>query len=73
LQVILTVKFQLKTTFALATDDLDASAQMLGEVLFTFGYIVYCEYFCPDYETTNEHSPDEWPDEMFRFIKVMKK
>ena len=34
----------------------------------------WCEYFqseheMPDYE---EHDPDEGPDEMFRFIKVMK-
>ena len=34
----------------------------------------WCEYFKPDHEMPNdeEHDPDEGPDEMFRFIKVMK-
>ena len=34
----------------------------------------WCEYFTPDYEMpdNDEHDPDEGPDEMFRFIKVMK-
>lgn len=33
----------------------------------------WCEYFHPDYERPNdEHSPNEGPDEMFRFVKVMK-
>ena len=33
----------------------------------------WCEYFQPDCEMPNddEHDPDEGPDEMFRFIKVM--
>ena len=35
----------------------------------------WCEYFEPDHEMPdeNESLPDEGPDEMFRFIKVMKK
>ena len=34
----------------------------------------WCEYFNPDHEMPDdeEHDPDEGPDEMFRFIKVMK-
>ena len=34
----------------------------------------WCEYFQPDRGTSDgeEHDPDEGPDEMFRFIKVMK-
>ena len=34
----------------------------------------WCEYFRPDHEVPGdeEHSSDEGPDEMFRFIKVMK-
>ncbi len=34
----------------------------------------WCEYFQPDHEKPDEdeHDPDEGPDEMFRFIKVMK-
>lgn len=34
----------------------------------------WCEYFVPDPPMPNgeEHSPDECPDEMFSFIKVMK-
>ena len=34
----------------------------------------WCEYFKPDREMPDdeEHDPDEGPDEMFRFIKVMK-
>ena len=34
----------------------------------------WCEYFQPDHPTPDddEHDPDEGPDEMFRFIKVMK-
>ena len=34
----------------------------------------WCEYFQPDHEMPDdeEHEPDEGPDEMFRFIKVMK-
>ena len=34
----------------------------------------WCEYFQPDHEMPDdeEHDPDEGPDEMFRFIKVMK-
>ena len=34
----------------------------------------WCEYFTPDHEMpdADERDPDEGPDEMFRFIKVMK-
>ena len=34
----------------------------------------WCEYFQPDHEMpdVDEHDPEEGPDEMFRFIKVMK-
>ena len=34
----------------------------------------WCEYFHPEHEVPNEekHDPDEGPDEMFRFVKVMK-
>ncbi len=34
----------------------------------------WCEYFKPDHEMPDdeEHDPDEGPDEMFRFVKVMK-
>ena len=34
----------------------------------------WCEYFQPDHEMPDddEHDPDEGPNEMFRFIKVMK-
>lgn len=34
----------------------------------------WCEYFRPDHEMPDgeEHAPDEGPDEMFRFVKVMK-
>ena len=37
----------------------------------------WCEYFQPDHvapedDDNCEHDPDECPDEMFRFIKVMK-
>ena len=34
----------------------------------------WCEYFRPEHETfeNTDHDPDEGPDEMFRFIKVMK-
>ena len=34
----------------------------------------WCEYFEPTYEMPddNEDNPDEGPDEMFRFVKVMK-
>ena len=34
----------------------------------------WCEYFQPDHEMPDddEHDSDEGPDEMFRFIKVMK-
>ena len=34
----------------------------------------WCEYFQPEHEMPKEdkHDPDEGPDEMFRFIKVMK-
>ena len=34
----------------------------------------WCEYFQPEHDMTDddEHDPDEGPDEMFRFIKVMK-
>ena len=34
----------------------------------------WCEYFQPDHEMPDddEHDPNEEPDEMFRFIKVMK-
>ena len=34
----------------------------------------WCEHFQPEHDTPdeNEHNPDEGPDEMFRFIKVMK-
>ena len=34
----------------------------------------WCEYFRPEHDMPDddEHNPDEGPDEMFRFIKVMK-
>ena len=34
-----------------------------------------CEYFVPDREMTDgdEHDPDEGPDEMFHFVKIMKR
>ena len=34
----------------------------------------WCEYFQPDLPMadSDEHAPDEGPDEMFRFIKIMK-
>ena len=33
----------------------------------------WCEYFQPEHDLPDdEHGPDEGPDEMFRFIKVMK-
>ena len=34
----------------------------------------WCEYFTPEHEMFEDekHDPDEAPDEMFRFIKVMK-
>ena len=34
----------------------------------------WCEYFQPEHDMPddNEYDPDEGPDEMFRFIKVMK-
>ena len=34
----------------------------------------WCEYFAPTHEMpdSDEHDPDEGPDEMFRFIKIMK-
>ena len=34
----------------------------------------WCEYFQPDHEMpdNDERDPDEGPDEMFRFVKVMK-
>ena len=34
----------------------------------------WCEYFVPDHEMPDdgEHDPNEGPDEMFHFIKVMK-
>ena len=34
----------------------------------------WCEHFQPDHKMPDEdeHDPDEGPDEMFRFIKVMK-
>ena len=36
---------------------------------------IWCEYFSPTHESPNddEHDQSEGPDEMFRFIKVMKK
>ena len=35
----------------------------------------WCEYFMPDHGMTDagEHDPNEGPDEMFHFIKVMKR
>ena len=35
----------------------------------------WCEHFQPEHEMPDdeEHDPDEGPDEMFRFIKVMKR
>ena len=35
----------------------------------------WCEYFQPTHEIpdADEYDPDEGPDEMFRFVKVMKK
>ena len=34
----------------------------------------WCEYFAPEHNMPDmeEHDPDEGPDEMFRFVKVMK-
>ena len=33
----------------------------------------WCEYFTPEFpEGAEEHDPSEGPDEMFRFVKVMK-
>ena len=32
----------------------------------------WCEYFTPEHELTNDDAHDEGPDEMFRFIKIMK-
>jgi hypothetical protein len=34
----------------------------------------WCEYFQPKHGMANaeKHDPDEGPDEMFRFVKVMK-
>ena len=34
----------------------------------------WCEYFQPEHEMldADEHDPDEGPDEMFRFVKVIK-
>lgn len=34
----------------------------------------WCEYFAPEHEMPDMegHDPDEGPDEMFRFVKVMK-
>ena len=34
----------------------------------------WCEYFQPDHKAPDchDHAPDEGPDEMFRFVKVMK-
>jgi hypothetical protein len=34
----------------------------------------WCEYFTPDHAMPDddEHDPDEGPDEMFRFVKIMK-
>ena len=34
----------------------------------------WCEYFHPEHDMFEDekHDPDEGPDEMFRFIKVMK-
>lgn len=34
----------------------------------------WCEYFQPEHDLpdADNHDPDEGPDEMFRFIKVMK-
>jgi len=35
----------------------------------------WCEYFMPNHETPDaeEHDPNEGSDEMFRFVKVMKR
>ena len=35
----------------------------------------WCEYFVPDREMPDgdEHDPDEGPDEMFHFVKIMKR
>ena len=34
----------------------------------------WCEFFAPDHAMSDEdaHDPDEGPDEMFRFVKIMK-
>ena len=32
----------------------------------------WCEFFRPEHETSEDCNPDEGPDEMFRFIKIMK-
>ena len=34
----------------------------------------WCEYFQPEHDMpdADHHDPDEGPDEMFRFVKVMK-
>ena len=42
------------------------------------GFVIdqfWCEHFQPDHQTPDEdeHDPDEGPDEMFRFVKVMKR
>lgn len=41
------------------------------------GFVIdqfWCEHFQPDegMPDDDDHDPDEGPDEMFRFIKVMK-
>ena len=47
LQVFLTVEFQFKTSLALAIDNFDSTAKMLGQAFFTFCYIVHLENcFC---------------------------
>ena len=32
----------------------------------------WCEYFQPEHKMPDDHDPDEGPDEMFHFVKVMK-
>ena len=44
-------------------------------ITFVVGhFVVGCEILTPDHEMpdADERDPDEGPDEMFRFIKVMK-
>ena len=74
-------------TTAVRTDSLNEQAIMIldysrGGLLFSYDLLGYgmialefwCAYFVPDHKDPNgdQHNPDEGPDEMFHFIKVMK-